>query len=234
MGGLEGDRTAAPAAGAPVLRCENLTLRAGGQEIVRDLSFSARPGDKILLYGPSGSGKSSIVKALLGFMPIAEGTFYYRGAPVSERDFWTVRREVGYVPQNPDIGEGSLRSLVDSVFSFQANPSRPSDERIEELFRIFGLDPDHLTKNFSDLSGGEKQRAALALVLLLDRDILFLDEITSALDGEMKLKVVDYILGLEAVTRLIISHDDEWKRSGGLTVVPLELPAAAAQAGGAP
>ena len=210
------------AAGAPVLRCENLTLRAGEQEIVRDLSFSAYPGGKVLLYGPSGSGKSSIVKAFLGFWPIAEGTFSFRGAPVSERDFWTVRREVGYVPQNPDLGEGSLRSRIDSVFSFQANPSGPSDERIEEIFLTFGLTPDYLNKHFSELSGGEKQRAALAVVLLLERDILFLDEITSALDEEMKLRVVDYILGLEDTTRIIISHDDEWKRSGELTVIPLE------------
>jgi len=207
-----------------VLSCENLTLLAGGQAIVRNLSFTAYAGDKILLYGPSGSGKSSIVKALLGFWPIAEGSLYFRGRSVAERDFWRVRREVGYVPQNPDIGEASLRSLVDYVFSFQANPALPSEERIEELFLIFGLTPDYLNKCFTELSGGEKQRAALALVLLLDRDILFLDEITSALDGNMKLKVVTYILGLEDTTRIIISHDDEWKRPGGLTVVPLELP----------
>ncbi|MFW5747956.1 MAG: ATP-binding cassette domain-containing protein, partial [bacterium] len=125
-----------------VLSCENLTLLAGGKEIVRGLSFYAYPGDKILLYGPSGSGKSSIVKALLGFWPVAEGMYYFRGRPVGEKNFWRVRREVGYVPQNPDIGEGSLRSLVEYLFSFQANPSRPSDDKVEELFLTFGLTPD--------------------------------------------------------------------------------------------
>lgn len=215
--------TPVPAAGSPVLECENLTLRAGGREIVRNLSFAARPGDKILLFGPSGSGKSSIVKALLGFMPIAGGSFSYRGQRVTERDFWRIRREAGYVPQNPDIGEESLRSLVDYVFSFQANPSRPSDERIEELFLRFGMTGDYLNKHLTELSGGEKQRAALAIVLLLGRGILFLDEVTSALDEDMKRRVVDYILGLEDTTRIIISHDDVWKRSGALTIVPLEF-----------
>ena len=78
--------------------------------------------------------------------------------------------------------------------------------------RELGLEDDILDKNFQELSGGEKQRIGILIALLLNRDIYLLDEVTSALDVNLKKTVADYFLAREDWTLLVISHDLEWER----------------------
>ena len=77
--------------------------------------------------------------------------------------------------------------------------------------RELGLEDDILDKNFQELSGGEKQRIGILIALLLNRDIYLLDEVTSALDVNLKKTVADYFLARENWTLLVISHDREWE-----------------------
>ena len=76
------------------------------------------------------------------------------------------------------------------------------------------LNQDILEKNFENLSGGEKQRIGILIALMLERDVFLLDEVTSALDSELKKKVVDHFLKHKDWTLFIISHDREWERDG--------------------
>ncbi len=83
------------------------------------------------------------------------------------------------------------------------------------------LEGNILDKNFQELSGGEKQRIGILIALLLNRDIYLLDEVTSALDMNLKKKVSDYFLSREDLTLLVISHDREWERDW-IEIIDLE------------
>ncbi|MHB8780506.1 MAG: ATP-binding cassette domain-containing protein, partial [Candidatus Geothermincolia bacterium] len=82
--------------------------------------------------------------------------------------------------------------------------------------------PPILEKEMADISGGERQRVALTLAILLDRDIFLLDEVTSGLDAPMKRRVIERFTGNDAWTVLTASHDGDWAAASGLRVVELE------------
>ena len=97
-------------------------------------------------------------------------------------------------------------------FFYRANRDKLDSEKLRVFMRELGLEDDILDKNFQELSGGEKQRIGILISLLLNRDIYLLDEVTSALDVNLKKTVADYFLAREDWTLLVISHDLEWER----------------------
>lgn len=195
-----------------VIRYENTGISFGGKKIISGFSLRVLKGKKILLRGKSGIGKSTLFKMLLGFEMPSEGSLYYRGKPVNAQVAWQIRREVSYVSQDVDLGEGPVKDLLDEIFSYHPNREKRNPEKLNALMREFELEQDIPEKNFENLSGGEKQRIGILIALLLERDIFLLDEATSALDSELKKKVVDHFLKHKAWTLFIISHDREWER----------------------
>ncbi|MDD2341140.1 MAG: ATP-binding cassette domain-containing protein [Methanosarcina sp.] len=200
--------------GDEIIRYENAGISFGGKEVISDFSLCVLRGEKILLRGKSGIGKSTLFKMLLGFEKPSEGTLYYKGKPVNAQVAWEVRREVSYVSQDMDLGEGPVKNLLDEIFSYRPNREKRNPERLNSLMKEFELDQDILIKNFENLSGGEKQRIGILIALMLERDVFLLDEVTSALDSELKKKVVDHFLKHKNWTLFIISHDREWERDG--------------------
>ncbi len=116
------------------------------------------------------------------------------------------------MPQNLDIGEGSIQPLVERIFSYKGNSGVFDKRKLKQLVTHFELGTGILDKKFEELSGGEKQRIGIIISLLSNRNIYFLDEITSSLDAELKEKVIRYYLDLDNATELIISHDPEWEK----------------------
>ena len=116
------------------------------------------------------------------------------------------------MPQNLDIGEGSIQPLVERIFSYKGNCGVFDKRKLKQLVTHFELGTGILDKKFEELSGGEKQRIGIIISLLSNRNIYFLDEITSSLDAELKEKVIRYYLDLDNATELIISHDPEWEK----------------------
>ena len=151
---------------------------------------------------------------LLGFKEPSEGLLYYREKPLNSQVAWEIRKEVSYVSQDTDLGQGPVKDLLDEVFSYRPNREKKSPERLNTLMKELELEKDILEKNFETLSGGEKQRIGILISLMLGRDIFLLDEATSALDIELKKKVADLFLKSEDWTVFIISHDKEWERDG--------------------
>ncbi|MDD3874034.1 MAG: ATP-binding cassette domain-containing protein [Methanosarcina sp.] len=200
--------------GDEIIRYENAGISFGGKEVISDFSLCVLRGEKILLRGKSGIGKSTLFKMLLGFEKPSEGTLYYKGKPVNAQVAWEVRREVSYVSQDMDLGESPVKNLLDEIFSYRPNREKRNPERLNSLMKEFELDQDILIKNFENLSGGEKQRIGILIALMLERDVFLLDEVTSALDSELKKKVVDHFLKHKNWTLFIISHDREWERDG--------------------
>jgi putative ABC transport system ATP-binding protein len=191
-----------------------LPMYFDSKKIISDFSIRILRGNKVLLRGKSGTGKSTLFKMLLGFKEPSEGLLYYKEKPLNSQVAWEIRKEVSYVSQDTDLGQGPVKDLLDEVFSYRPNREKKSFERLNTLMKELELEKDILEKNFETLSGGEKQRIGILISLMLGRDIFLLDETTSALDIGLKKKVADLFLKSEDWTVFIISHDKEWERDG--------------------
>jgi putative ABC transport system ATP-binding protein len=199
-----------------MIRFDKVTIRFNGKTVVRDFSLSVEQGEKVVLYGDSGKGKTTLFKAILGFVPVSEGTITVNGIPATPKESWNIRKQVAYIPQNSDIGEGNVSGIIDLVFSLRENSRiAPKRDEVLALFDFFELTQEKLDMPFEDLSGGEKQRVVIITSLLLKRTIFLLDEITSALNERIKDKVIEYFLTHPEWTILAVSHNAEkWKREG--------------------
>ena len=159
--------------GTSHIRAEQLSLRVpDGRVIVPQLNFTIEAGDRVLVSGPTGAGKSTVFRALAGIWPFGDGLVH---VPAHASRL--------FLPQRPYLPVGSLREVV----AYPAPAQRVDDETLREVLTAVGL--RSLTERLDDvdnwalqLSGGEQQRLAIARALLLKPDWLFLDEATAALD----------------------------------------------------
>ncbi len=195
-----------------IIRYEDVGMKYNNKKVLSDFNLRIKRGQKILLKGKSGTGKSTLFKMLLGFEKPTEGILYYRNRHLESGIVWEIRKEVSYVSQETDLGEGPVKVLLEEIFSYPPNRDKMDPEKLHTLMQDFELEEDTLDKNFEDLSGGEKQRIGILIALMLGREVFLLDEATSALDSELKKKVVDYFLKHGEWTLFIISHDREWER----------------------
>jgi putative ABC transport system ATP-binding protein len=199
----------------------DVTVRRAGVDILRDFNLEIESGDKVLLFGKSGIGKSTLLKLLLGFERPDEGSVYVDGKQLDGDRAWDVRRRVSYVSQDLDIAEGKVSGFVDAVLGFKANDGVDADARMASVMNLLELERGILDKDFEDLSGGEKQRVAIMMAMLLDRDIYLLDEVTSSVDPPMKKKLVEHFTAMDKATVVAVSHDVTWLEAVGLKVVRL-------------
>ncbi len=206
-----------------MIRFENINVKFNDDYLIKDLSFIVEKGEKFLIYGQSGIGKTTIFRLLLGFEFPHTGKIYFEDKVLDVKTVWDIRQKVAYVSQNLDIGGGNVSRLIQRVFSYKSNAHiTVSDERLKELLSFFRLKENILSENFEKLSGGEKQRIAIIISVLLDRNIYLIDEPTSSLDIEMKEKVIKYFVENRAWTVLVISHDMDWLNRSELRVVNLD------------
>lgn len=193
------------------VQLNRLHLSFNGQHVLNDLSLSIFHGDKVTLTGPSGSGKSTVLRCILGLVMPDSGTITILGETVTRHNIWRKRRHIAYVAQEPDLGTGSVKEVIETPFSYRANAGlRDNLSRLPEIMERFNLPQPLLDKQITRLSGGEKQRTALVIAILLDRPIVLLDEASSALDTKNKQAVADYFRQAENTTVLSVAHDTEW------------------------
>jgi putative ABC transport system ATP-binding protein len=195
-----------------LIRYKDICVDFHGSRLFSKFNLIVNQGDKLILKGRSGSGKSTLLKIILGIIHVDDGEIFYRGRKVSASNIWDIRKEIAYVSQDTDIGEGIVKDLINEIFSFDHNRGRKYHRKRNSLIEYFGLDRSIVYKKFEDLSGGEKQRICIIISVLLGKEIFLLDEVTSALDPELKEKVVDFFLENEDWTLLVASHDNTWDR----------------------
>lgn len=195
---------------AYALEWEELSLVFGERVVLRDFTLRVRSGERVVVAGRSGSGKTSLMRCLLGFQVPSLGTVRLEGRPLTPHSVWALRARLGVVAQEPDLGQGAVREALEQPFRFRVNASlRGRLAEAPALFERLRLPADTMAKAVRELSGGEKQRVALAVALLLDRPTLVLDEPLSALDPESRRAVLDELARSPGRTILALMHRAE-------------------------
>jgi len=152
--------------------------------LLRDVSLALAAGQRVVLVGPTGSGKTLLLRALAMLDPLEEGEVRWHGTTVSRQDLPQFRGRVMYLHQRPALREGTVLDNLQYPFSLSVHRQRQFDAvRIRHLLESLGRQADFLHKTKHDLSGGEAQITALLRALQLDPQVLLLDEPTAALDA---------------------------------------------------
>ena len=198
-----------------MIELRNICLRYNSQSLFENLELSVPKGGKLLISGESGTGKTSILRLILGLEQPEKGFVRIDGQIMDSFNVWSLRGKMAYVSQDMSLGQGVVEGFIKEVLRFRRNRGLHYERaKTETLMKEFGLQPDMLDQPLEDLSGGELQRVAIITALLLHRPVYLLDEITSALDQKMKERVVDYFLSLIDTTLVIVSHDNVWHQQG--------------------
>lgn len=188
-----------------VLVVRNLTRHVQGRALFDGLSLELAPGDRVAVRGPSGSGKTALLRALACLDPLTSGAFTLDG---KSPEAWGIpgwRSEVTWVAQRPPALGETPQEAAEQIAALQVQREREVDDPVA-LAKGWALPPDRWTQSWSTLSGGEQQRAWLAICLARRPRILLLDEPTSALDGDARAAVERE---LKDRTFLWVTHDDE-------------------------
>ena len=107
-----------------LIKYENIGFSFENRQVLSGFNLTVKKNQKILLRGKSGTGKTTLLKILLGFTKPSEGTIYFKNRVIDSRTCWEARKEIAYVVQDTDLGEGKVKSLLDDIFSYRANKEK--------------------------------------------------------------------------------------------------------------
>ncbi|MDO5078518.1 MAG: ATP-binding cassette domain-containing protein [Streptococcus minor] len=190
-----------------IFELKKLGLSAPDKVILEDISLSIEKGSHLTITGPSGSGKSSLLKVLSSLVSHNSGTLLYQGQDVQHLDPVAYRRQVSYCFQQPVLFGQTVRDNL--TFPFEIR-SLPFDmEKASSALNRLNLSSEFLDKPIKELSGGEKQRVALVRNLLFEPEVLLLDEVTSGLDEKTKSLLRSFLQDLhqKGMTLIEVTHD---------------------------
>lgn len=193
-----------------MLEIKNATIKIGEQTLLGSLSFRADDGQVVCITGESGCGKTSLLRAILGLVPLAEGHISIDGELLTPAAAGEFRKYIAYVPQDLALPSEWVRDMVKLPFELKANAATPfSKQRLMEEWGKLDLSPELYDKKVSELSGGQRQRIVISCVGLLKKAIVLADEPTAALDPHTTELVLAYFKALAAngTTVITVSHD---------------------------
>lgn len=180
-------------------------VRLGYDNIIIDeLSFEIHEGDFICIVGPNGSGKTTLLRGILGLIPLKSGKI----------QFGIDKKQIGYIPQETTVDANFPASVLEIVQSGALNSdnffySKATKQRTADTLKLIGI--EKLAKrSFSELSGGQRQKALIARALMATKQILFLDEPSNSLDQKSKTELYEILQKLNSehnIAIVMITHD---------------------------
>ena len=175
--------------------------------VLHDLSFSLEPGEKVGLIGSNGVGKSTLLKLLVGLLPVQEGHAAICGLPLTEENLPAIRRKTGYVFQDSD--SQLFMPTVESDVSFALRnaglPAEEVEQKTGKALAQVGME-GLARRQIYRLSGGQKKLTAIAGLLTLEPELLLMDEPSATLDPRNR-RNLEKILRQLPCAQLIASHD---------------------------
>lgn len=204
------DETLGSADGKIEVLLNKVNFSYNGKEVLRNINVKIQPGAKIGIAGTVGSGKSTIMRLLLGIAEPSSGNIFLNGTDIKTVDLIALRRIFGYAPQEPVLFSDTIKNNI--MFGRTVNP-----EEIELVTKIAQLQDDlkDMPKGLDEmigerglkLSGGQKARVAIARALLGKPKILLLDDVTSNLDAETEQEFINDVNEyIKNTTLVIVSH----------------------------
>jgi peptide/nickel transport system ATP-binding protein len=212
--------------------CERVTASSRRVQILHGLDFAAPRGAITAIIGPSGAGKTTLVRVLVGLHPDATGRMHVNGLPLAVaagRRKRLDRARIQYVPQNPLSTLNPRKTVFATIARPLQREGRVSKaevrQRVTELMKTMELDADFATRLPHELSGGQRQRVAVARALAAGPEVLVCDEITSALDAKTAqaiMRALDETVRTTRLSLVLISHDIDEVRAHADVVYVLD------------
>jgi phospholipid/cholesterol/gamma-HCH transport system ATP-binding protein len=199
---------------APLLELDNVALSLGGKEILRSVSLRVEPGERLVVLGQSGGGKSTILRVILGMLRPSRGRVRFRGRDITRLWRWRlnkIRQRIGMVYQySALISSLSVRDNLALPLEELTHKRRGEiDQVVQHKLEMVGL-PDAAEKLPAQLSGGMRKRVALARALMLDPELILYDEPSAGLDPMISTVIDDLMISTSEKTgaaSIIVTHE---------------------------
>ena len=192
-----------------MLELKNISKRFGDKQILSDFNLTIPEKKILVIVGPSGGGKTTLLRMLAGLETIDSGEILYNGQSLA-LDELGKRNLLGFVFQDFQLFPhlSVLENLTLSPMKTMGVSKQAAEEKAYQLLERLGL-ANHADAYPFSLSGGQKQRVALARAMMIDPEIICYDEPTSALDPELRLEVEKLILQNRdlGITQIVVTHD---------------------------
>lgn len=199
----------------PLLEARGISRRrptTSEEWLLEDIWLSIEAGRRLALVGPTGAGKTILLRALAVLDPIDAGEVFWSGQAVPDADVPEFRRRVVYLHQRPVLIEGTVEDNLRLPFRFASSTSPYDRSQVQRMLSTLGREAPFLDRTTRNLSGGEAQIVALLRALQLDPAVLLLDEPTAALDSETVASIETLVErwfreGVSTRATLWVSHD---------------------------
>ena len=193
-----------------MLHINNACIAFGTEVLFSGFEMKLEKGETACIVGQSGCGKTSLLNAVMGFVPLYEGTIKVGGTLLDKSTIDLVRRQIAWIPQELALPFEWVKEMVSLPFELKVNRSVPfSEERLFMCFDELGLEHELYFKRVNEVSGGQRQRIMLAVAALLNKPLIVIDEPTSALDTGSTDKVLAFFRrqAEKGAAVLAVSHD---------------------------
>jgi putative ABC transport system ATP-binding protein len=210
---------------SPLFSLRGVTQERGGAVILRDLTLDLPRTAITALVGPSGAGKTSLLRLLNRLDDPTAGQVAFDGQPITAYPVGALRRRVGFVFQTPAMFPGTVAANLRTAAELGHVAASPDAPAIERVLLAVELSADYAAREAGRLSGGEQQRVSLARALMTGPDVLLLDEPTSALDPEVAERLLATIARLtreRGVAVVMVTHRLSEARETSTYTVMLE------------
>lgn len=196
-----------------MLHINNACIAFGTEVLFSGFEMKLEKGETACIVGQSGCGKTSLLNAVMGFVPLYEGTIKVGGTLLDKSTIDLVRRQIAWIPQELALPFEWVKEMVSLPFELKVNRSVPfSEERLFMCFDELGLEHELYFKRVNEVSGGQRQRIMLAVAALLNKPLIVIDEPTSALDTGSTDKVLAFFRrqAEKGAAVLTVSHDKDF------------------------
>lgn len=193
-----------------MLQIKNACIVFGDEILFAELNVQLKKGETACISGQSGRGKTSLLNAIMGFVPLHKGTISVGGIELGPTTIDAIRKQIAWIPQELALPVEWVKEMIKLPFELKANRSTPfAEEQLFACFEALGLEEELYRKRVGEISGGQRQRIMIAVAVMLHKPLIIVDEPTSALDAESTDKVLEFLnrQTVKGTTVLAVSHD---------------------------